>query len=225
MFNYFDKAYVINLDTRKDRWRHIQNTIKTMSITNWERISAVKHDDGGKGCYLSHLKVLDKIIASKNGKALVLEDDAELYDDWKLIWNKSLRQLPNDWEIVYLGYNVDPHTFKPSEHSPSLISPNILRLYGCLTTHAYAVRSTAIASSIMEIIGKQHIRCLVGKGNKYPSIDVVYSCLVTNRFNTYGIYPMLFKQLNGRSDIIKIEINYPLRSNVKAVLKKLGYSV
>ena len=92
---YFDKIFVINLDSRKDRWEECQELFKKYNINNYERVSAVRpiykdipknfynnlvvnqkewYVTGCIGCKLSHYKVIQ--LAKERGydNFLVLEE-------------------------------------------------------------------------------------------------------------------------------------------------------
>lgn len=98
-------VYIINLDTRPDRWESIKKMCLACGIQP-TRVSAVKESPGWIGCGKSHVKVAE--LAESNGEPwyLVMEDDASLMqDDWKrclsllpMLWN-----LRNQWDIFNGG--------------------------------------------------------------------------------------------------------------------------
>ena len=51
------------------------------------------------GCYLSHYRIFEKIIAENIPRALILEDDVEVSDDLPAIL-EALADAPADWELV-----------------------------------------------------------------------------------------------------------------------------
>lgn len=206
MFTEFDHVYVINLDKRQDRWTKIQPVLANFSA-KITRISAVEMQPGWKGCYASHVKFLEKAMEDNAGHALVLEDDAELFSDWKAIWDIAKIQIPKDFEILYLGYNLDPGptNFK----KPDFVSNNIIRMWGCLTTHAYVVNRPSLQRLYNDVIAK--------RTEWNTTIDDTYANLASG-YNFYGVYQMLFNQSSGYSDINNHVVNYSLRQNVNNVL-------
>jgi glycosyl transferase family 25 len=59
---------------------------------------------GEVGCALSHRQVYEEIVRSGVRRAIVLEDDvAPRVEDVALL-PAALGQLPDDWDLVYLGY-------------------------------------------------------------------------------------------------------------------------
>ena len=85
----FPPILVINLDNRTDKWEQIQTDFKDWPV-KLERVSAIKHDIGWKGCYLSHLKCV-KIAKERNYPwVLYLEDDCMLTPEAKQRFTKLL---------------------------------------------------------------------------------------------------------------------------------------
>lgn len=66
------KILYINLDERTDRREHMENLLQGY---DYERVSAVKHEDGYIGCAKSHLLCLQIAKARKLEKVIILEDD------------------------------------------------------------------------------------------------------------------------------------------------------
>jgi alpha(1,3/1,4) fucosyltransferase len=125
-----DDAYVINLDRRADRlerlwtncpelagrtdrWpaidgRQLQLTPAIQRLLNpndfhWKKAIA--------GCALSHLGLWWKLAHEhpdiKN--YLILEDDAKLRPGWELAWKGAVDDIPEDYDIIYLGGVLPPN--------------------------------------------------------------------------------------------------------------------
>jgi glycosyl transferase family 25 len=206
MQNFFDHIYVLNLDRRPDRWSNIQKQLERICVSKAVRFSAIDKKPGWIGCFDSHLAILQRAFDAKARNVLVLEDDAELYSDWTTIWQASSRQIHPDWDMLYLGYNLNPDANMP----PPFIAPNLLHLNDALTTHAYAVNGKCLEGII------QHIKACIGQNTP---IDLVYNKLFS-QIKAYGVYPMLFYQAVGFSDILGCESNFHFRQNVDHVLNK-----
>jgi GR25 family glycosyltransferase involved in LPS biosynthesis len=67
--------YVINLEERVDRWQHIVKTFG--NDFNLIRVDAIKHNEGWKGCFLSHKKCLQIAKEKKLQNIIVMEDDCD----------------------------------------------------------------------------------------------------------------------------------------------------
>lgn len=122
-------VFVINLDSRPDRWESIRTQCLKCGI-NPVRISAVKASPGWHGCAYSHIKVAKKAKEQKLPWYVVLEDDASFSQE---NWRYFISLLPylwkhkNNWDIFSGGTS--------SPQNLSLISKNpvIYRLIGWCT--------------------------------------------------------------------------------------------
>jgi glycosyl transferase family 25 len=207
MQNLFDHIYVLNLDRRPDRWSAIQKQLNIACITKATRFSAIDKKPGWVGCYESHLAILQKAVELNARNVLILEDDAELYLDWMLIWRTARQQIADNWDMLYLGYNIDPAVkFQSSMFAASYW----LRLGDVLTTHAYAVNGKYLVKLI------EHVKSFIGSG---VPIDVVYAKNL-DKINAYGIYPMIFHQSSGMSDILGCETSFNFRGNIDHALNR-----
>ena len=54
------------------------------------------------GCYLSHYRLYEKIIGENIQRAVILEDDVEISDDFPKILH-ALNGAPDDWEFIRLA--------------------------------------------------------------------------------------------------------------------------
>jgi len=121
----WDKVYVINLDSRTDRWKSLLEA--EPSLAGAERISAV---DGRKlsltpelcqlfqhnnfkwkksvmGCILSHVSIWKKVLQEKGDSFLIVEDDVRLEPGWREQWSRI--DVPKDADLVYLGGILPPN--------------------------------------------------------------------------------------------------------------------
>ena len=121
--NIIEKVYFINLDKSVDRRKNlIKNALENnISISRFpgyygKNLNKQKlYDegifdkfifrtkDGMIGCTLSHLKLWEKINKDKDEIVLILEDDVLFTDNFWEKFNDYYKQLPDDWDIAYLG--------------------------------------------------------------------------------------------------------------------------
>jgi len=94
------KSIVINLDHRSDRWHTAQKQLIDFGIAKPERFSAYSQPSAVRGNGISHYECL------QNGYDLVFEDDIFFEPYAKEVYDAALKQLPDDWDILYLGGNV-----------------------------------------------------------------------------------------------------------------------
>lgn len=100
------------------------------------------HEDlspGAVGCYLSHLKVWQRVVANRAPVALVLEDDARLPADMRHQVQKALAAVPADWDLIIF----DPLCVDCSEVVDQT-QAQVLRLHRFYLMHAYLVRPAAL---------------------------------------------------------------------------------
>lgn len=211
-FDFFKKIYCINLDHRKDRWQECCDIFNKYGITNKvERFSAIqyKHEDpryykamGQLGCSASHFEITKNALERKLENYLVLEDDFYFLDEPEILFKKinaSLQQLPSDWQMFYLGGNLDSsYGVYPIEK----YSENILKLKACHTTHAFSVHK----SLYEQILEKSFFKIPIEEWyNKYNVIDVYFSKEILNHNRCFISNPLLALQKPGFSNI---EQNY-----------------
>ncbi len=123
-------VYIINLDSRPDRWEKIRNQCLKCGI-HPIRISAIQAKPGWHGCGLSHKKVAEIAKQKNHDWYLILEDDAEFSQN---DWDRFRKLLPylwehqNDWEIFNGGFG-ELYSFKLINKEPII--------YTCNTTSSH----------------------------------------------------------------------------------------
>ena len=133
--------YYINLDRSRDRRRNIESMCQRHGI-NAERFPAVdgklldledpkyqkalkkikwwflienRKNVGHFGCYLSHMSIFKKFLQTDKQYCFILEDDAEfITSNLKEEIIKNMKNLPSDWDVLLLGYEVNggPNGYK-----------------------------------------------------------------------------------------------------------------
>ena len=172
------KTYCINLDSRHRRWRQVQKESAKLDIIP-ERFSAIKMDYGHEGCTQSHLSILKKA----DGIFMIIEDDFKICTKYpKPTMALALSQLPDDWDILYLGATLS----KPLERH----SVNLYRLKGALATHAIIYNNQ---NGVVDYIAQNHPGGIM---------DKFYRDVVQEKFNCFFPFPMIATQRAGHSDIL-----------------------
>lgn len=137
---YFDHIVLINLRRRADRLKHAHEQFRKHGIENLWLFDAydkpLDHSgrpSGNYGCTASHRGVLEIIAFNKWPRTLVLEDDFQiLHDDFQERFAEMVKQVPDDWSMLYLG----GHYGEPPIRS---ITPNVIRIGRMLTTSSYGI--------------------------------------------------------------------------------------
>jgi GR25 family glycosyltransferase involved in LPS biosynthesis len=125
-----------------------------------------KMTKGEIGCYLSHIHMLKKALESKK-QVLILEDDANIkVDTFQKI--KALKDIPEDWDILSIGYNYFEEF--------SINSFNKIKyLHGA---HAYLVNNKNIT---------------IEKINSLLPIDKPYDIALPIKLKTYIVKPKIIE--------------------------------
>jgi len=132
------KTFVINLDTRPDRWTallkaepSLQSIVtrvpgvngKTLTMSPTVYSLFEKNQFQWKksiiGCNMSHISVWTQITKSDGDFFLVLEDDVRFAPNWKAEWERYAKLIPEDADLLYLGGILPPN--KPA--LPSVLEP------------------------------------------------------------------------------------------------------
>lgn len=121
--------YVINMAKDVARWQQLQAECPSgVNFTRFEGIDGRNLDgddmseaakgairDIGKltppelGCMLSHIGVWQALVDSAKPLAVVMEDDVMFAEHFVARLQDFLQQLPQDFDIAYLGFNADMH--------------------------------------------------------------------------------------------------------------------
>lgn len=103
------KIYAISLKQQTDRQEVLKeyfDNVEFVDAIDKVNIKGTKHLKNGEiACFLSHMKVWKMISYNANNDwVLVLEDDAKpKNDDWKVILDEALKELPKKYGVIYLG--------------------------------------------------------------------------------------------------------------------------
>ena len=196
-FEYFDAAYCINLDRRKDRWDKVQKEFKKINLNNVTRISAVDGAleppssilPGAVGCLKSHLNVFEDAKKNEYDSFLLLEDDVQFSNTFHEQFDIIVSQIPKNFEMLYFGSN--PHTGSRQE-----ISPNVNRITYTYAAHAVIFRKSCYDDIINSLSGPITVPCDVHYGRN----QVVHT--------SYSIKPPLAWQRADFSDIDQQYVDY-----------------
>lgn len=191
----FPNIYVINLLRRIDRFKHVIDQSKKYNF-KYDIIEAVDSNDienptslrpGEYALLQSHKLALEKAKSNNLDSILILEDDFIFVEDC-LLRLEELQDIPNDWEVIYLGAN---HSHLGAGTVPSEdISDHIIRVKSSFCTHAMVIKSN-IFDLIIDSIDT----------NPRP-LDVIYVDDIQARNKSYGFKNNIVKQIDSHSDIV-----------------------
>lgn len=116
LFSCFDRIVVINLPERTDRRRQMQAELARAGVAiddpRLRFFKAIRPPDAGlfpaigaRGCFLSHLQVIEEALGDGVQRLLVLEDDLELAPAaCQPQPALAARLLAGDWDFAYAGH-------------------------------------------------------------------------------------------------------------------------
>lgn len=144
--DYFERVYVISLKRRVDRLGAFYARLEACGWPFKEPIvmPAIEGDvvgvppeftqgGGAYGCKMSHLRILQDCLMDGVSSVLVLEDDAEMPEDFVDRVKEFLSRVPENWEGLMLG---GQHMVMPR----SIGVDGVVQCVNAQRTHAYAAR-------------------------------------------------------------------------------------
>ena len=185
-----DKSYVINLERRKDRLEHIKKEFDKIDLDYkvFVAIDGMKLDldisdvnKGIIGAIRSHTGVVKDAIKNNYQIIAVFEDDIIFCDDFDERLKYYLDNVPNDWDILYLGchFNGCP--------SP-ILTKNIHKITQCYGCFAMIINNkSGLFQKILNV------------PENAPYDDSIKDILPS--INAYVFFPFFVKTLNTVSDI------------------------
>jgi len=211
-----DKVFIINLDTRKDRWKTLCKE-EPFITSIAERVSAVNgrtlkltpyiyslfrnNNFNWKksviGCNLSHINIWTKILSQKSGNLfLILEDDVRFIPSQLSTWDKYAETIPSDAELVYIGGVLPPNrpglnsVIEPINDFWGKIKPNQLFTGGpLLPLFHFCTYSYIISRRAVEKL----IEHLINSENKMPNVIDHFLGFHSLNLKTYVANPLITK--------------------------------
>lgn len=147
-----DKAFLISLKIRADRYENFQKRYPPSDLLPEVQLWNAVHGDvcvppdnwhagnGAWGCYRSHMAILEHCINEGVDSYIVFEDDAQFRKDFQEEVANFFSELPQDWEMVYLGGQL----LHEHAHPPIKISKNVYLPFNVNRTHCFALRGNGL---------------------------------------------------------------------------------
>jgi len=188
--------YVINLDSRPDRWTSINRDWK--GVFPLTRVTAVTASPGWIGCGLSHVKAVEEAKTRGDPYVLVWEDDCSPLNHTPTqvrdLWNEVLYKLSlnkDQWDIV-TGGTTNVEKGSTLNEGLSTRNVNVYDLPFGFTTHWILYNSSAYD----KMIEWKHVQA--------PQIDVY----IYQQFRIKIVTPFMAAQASGYSNIQGGILNY-----------------
>lgn len=173
--NLLNSLYILNLPNRQDRltfqkkqlapyWNNVR-IINPIVVKN----SAGFASKAVRSCYISHLKIIRKILSLDDPRLnLILEDDSIIPNFAEIeIFLKNIVSLDIEWDMIYL-YQKNCQKINKDNSSYDTVD-------SCLGTYAYVINPKKIIK-IYNILKKHYILLKHSKNKniKHSHIDQVY---------------------------------------------------
>lgn len=208
--NFFERVILISLSKRQDRRELFFDALKKTGV-NWnveifDAIDGLKTGTpelfrgigaGAFGCWLSHLEILLRAANEGWNNYLVFEDDAIFLYGFCEKLERSLEELPEDWDQFYLGFQ--PINLEIAK--PTVVSDHVWRVGDANRTHAYAIHSRGYEKFIKHLFAFDkkpkgfHVDHWFGVLHRQLDADGYHVV------NAYATRPQLVAQREGKSDI------------------------
>lgn len=163
--DYFARVYVVNLPERADRRAEIRQQLEVIGLrlgqANTVLFPAIKPAErgefesvGARGCFLSHLAVLDDARQRACSRVAIFEDDLNFSRDFNARIDgllSALDRLP--WRIFYGGHRISDAAPRAAARGLWPIPPDI----AVATTHFVAFQGAAIervAATLRSLAGR-----------------------------------------------------------------------
>jgi glycosyl transferase, family 25 len=234
--NFFDHIYVITLYRAQERQEDIKKNLaglnyhffwgadkqdhpvgdmardgiydETMAIKNHRYHKSF--NAGQICCAWSHKKVYGDMLSKGYKKVLILEDDVFVSCNMATAFDTIFKELPSNWELLYLDYNKNENTNTLKQYwyhlqkffggltwshttiqnlYPKKISEHLASAGFHDFTSAYAITTTA-AQKLLEL----------QTPIAYLADNLLATACTTQRVNGFIARPKLFSQLSQRSD-------------------------
>jgi GR25 family glycosyltransferase involved in LPS biosynthesis len=179
------KSFVINLKESTERLAQFREQEFPFDVELLDAITPTKlgiedtpeHRDWS--CSLSHIGVLKLITEFPT---IIFEDDVIMLQPWSFV-QECMEQLPENWDCLYLGPNLQ----KPLEQ----YSENLYRLHSGHASHATIYNSREIVDYAIAHYNTKDYRCF----------DVLMAYDVQKKFNCFCPFPICATQRSCMSDI------------------------
>lgn len=170
--NICDKVYVINLEHNSCRMNRMNDVLTKLQIKyeRFDAIDGIKLNNPELGCQMSHVNIIKKAIAENHNIICILEDDTIFYKNFNYVLDNMYKNIPNDWDMIYLGANQCNNWNKVN------ISNNYYKSYECNGTFAYIIRKR-IFTDILSVLDDTSL-----------PIDKKYH-IIQRKFNVYTMMP------------------------------------
>jgi hypothetical protein len=190
MFSFFDQKVVLNCQSAVERMRLTASELQRVGITDYTRFEAVPDIGPHESFNRSVNYILRSFLISGANRLLLIEDDILFVGTGHL--PAALEELPEDWDVVYLGANLQEQGFK----APVRHSKHLCRVFDAWTTHCIGFSRKAVK------------RLIIGQPGYSERMFDNWLSSQLSELNAFCVTPLVAIQRPGNSLIWKANTDY-----------------
>lgn len=183
---------VINLKDREDRKLWIQHHLADNDIFSYKVFEATYEKDGVSGLLLTMTSIMMGLVEQNYPYALILEDDAQFLANHPIRKIKAaLKELPDDFDTLYLGCNLE----KPDS---KMYSKSLIKIFTAKAAHAIVYSNSGMKKIL--------------SGLQALTTPIPYDELLINEVQrdekSFATKTLIMGQREGFSDIQRKVVSY-----------------
>jgi hypothetical protein len=181
---------ILGLESRTDRWDRCKEILQENGI---EKVTHYTTQIGVDKYKHAAQDFINLLRLKRGADLMFFEDDFELVTGWRGIFDKAWRDLPSDFDLLYLGCNLT--------RSPKRVTDNLYRVRGAWCLHGV-------------VFSRQFIDWFLNTYdiNQRTVIDEWLRAIAPDR-KFYMTYPMICYQRASYSDYVNKEVDYNIFEN------------
>lgn len=121
---------MIGLKAREDRWKRCIEIFEEIGVTKVTRIATVQDMENSHRGYMKDFMMM--LRKFQGADLMFFEDDFELTEGWEEVFDQAYRDLPKNWDMLYLGCNLTSPLKK--------VTNSLYRVQGAWLMHATLLR-------------------------------------------------------------------------------------
>lgn len=207
--------YIINMDKDVDRLQQVTQECKKINpFLTPKRIPGVDMSKGfpenlmayyspltpvisksAIGCGLAHITAWETLVRNGDSSALILEDDAEVVDNFQELFDKISKTVPGDYDIIYLGCYIGCDINKEYGYEYSVtklaVKPNkVIKINDNVFVPAIPL---ALHGYILSNKGARYLLSCFERNKLYSHVDLQLMGYLSN-CKVYAVDPKLINQ-------------------------------
>jgi hypothetical protein len=191
MLHKIGNVVVIGLAAREDRWKRCLQIFEENNITKVTHYTTVQ--DFKDTHYHATKDFLNLLRIKKSDYLVFFEDDFELTEGWQDVFEKAWKDVPKDFDLLYLGANLTK--------TPQRITENLVKIRG-----AWCLHGVIFSRKFIDYIFKAY------EIDRRVVFDEWCRTIACDR-KFYMVYPMICYQRKDFSDYVGRYVDYDLFNN------------